>query len=160
MPVKDAELFAHLLNCPGADARQAEWEKAKQALHQSLLEQQNQVLAEATSLQQNLSDTAKNALLVQARFVSLELQRKEELDKILSDLQKKYNLGWLGNLFLFLPSNRQVEFEERAARIRAKYESIKESLEASLYREITQVYGISLNQIKSSHKIDSVQIKK
>ena len=25
MPVKDAELFTHLLNCPGADARQAEW---------------------------------------------------------------------------------------------------------------------------------------
>jgi hypothetical protein len=30
MPVKDAELFKHLLNCPGADARQAEW-KAQQA---------------------------------------------------------------------------------------------------------------------------------
>jgi acetyl-CoA carboxylase beta subunit len=29
-PVKDAELFKHLLNCPGADARQAEW-KAQQA---------------------------------------------------------------------------------------------------------------------------------
>ena len=31
MPVKDAELFKHLLNCPGADARQAEWaaEQAK-----------------------------------------------------------------------------------------------------------------------------------
>jgi hypothetical protein len=25
MPVKDDELFKHLLNCPGADARQAEW---------------------------------------------------------------------------------------------------------------------------------------
>jgi hypothetical protein len=30
MPVKDAEQFKHLLNCPGADARQAEW-KAEQA---------------------------------------------------------------------------------------------------------------------------------
>jgi hypothetical protein len=25
MPVKDAELFKHLLNCPGAEARQAAW---------------------------------------------------------------------------------------------------------------------------------------
>jgi hypothetical protein len=25
MPVKDAVLFKHLLNCPGADARRAEW---------------------------------------------------------------------------------------------------------------------------------------
>lgn len=30
MPVKDAELFKHLLNCPGAEARQAAW-KAEQA---------------------------------------------------------------------------------------------------------------------------------
>ena len=30
MPVKDAELFRHLLKCPGADVRQAEW-KAKEA---------------------------------------------------------------------------------------------------------------------------------
>ena len=30
MPVKDVELFRHLLKCPGADARQAEW-KAQQA---------------------------------------------------------------------------------------------------------------------------------
>lgn len=31
MPVKDAELFKHLLNCPGAEVRQAEWaaEQAK-----------------------------------------------------------------------------------------------------------------------------------
>lgn len=29
-PVKDAELFKHLLNCPGAEARQAEW-KAQEA---------------------------------------------------------------------------------------------------------------------------------
>ena len=30
MPMKDAELFGHLLNCPGAEVRQAEW-KAQQA---------------------------------------------------------------------------------------------------------------------------------
>jgi len=25
MPVKDAKLFKHLLDCPGAEVRQAEW---------------------------------------------------------------------------------------------------------------------------------------
>ena len=30
MPVKDVELFRHLLKCPGADVRQAEW-KAQEA---------------------------------------------------------------------------------------------------------------------------------
>lgn len=29
MPVKDAELFKHLLKCPGAEVRQGEW-KAQQ----------------------------------------------------------------------------------------------------------------------------------
>jgi hypothetical protein len=31
MPVKDAELFKHLLNCPGADAKQAEWKAQQEA---------------------------------------------------------------------------------------------------------------------------------
>ena len=31
MPVKDAELFTHLLKCPGADARQAEWKAQEPA---------------------------------------------------------------------------------------------------------------------------------
>jgi hypothetical protein len=31
MPTKDGGLFTHLLNCPGAEARQAEW-KAQQAI--------------------------------------------------------------------------------------------------------------------------------
>ena len=30
MPVKDVELFRHLLKCPGAEVRQAEW-KAQEA---------------------------------------------------------------------------------------------------------------------------------
>ena len=34
MPVKDAELFTHLLNCPGAEVRQAEW-AAEQAAPKS-----------------------------------------------------------------------------------------------------------------------------
>jgi endogenous inhibitor of DNA gyrase (YacG/DUF329 family) len=34
MPVKDAELFKHLLNCPGADVRRAEW-TAQQAAQQA-----------------------------------------------------------------------------------------------------------------------------
>lgn len=31
MPVKDAELFKHLLNCPGAEVRQAEWTAQQEA---------------------------------------------------------------------------------------------------------------------------------
>src|SRR4051794_7102855 len=47
------------------DARQAEWESAKQALHQSLVAQQEQLLAESNGLQQNLTDVSKNVALVQ-----------------------------------------------------------------------------------------------
>src|SRR5207244_1564055 len=38
------------------DARQAEWEAAKRALHQSLVEEQDQVAAEAKTVEQNLSE--------------------------------------------------------------------------------------------------------
>lgn len=31
MPVKDAELFKHLLKCPGAEVRQAEWKAQQEA---------------------------------------------------------------------------------------------------------------------------------
>jgi hypothetical protein len=36
MPVKDAGLFTHLLNCPGADARQAEWTAQQAAVKPDL----------------------------------------------------------------------------------------------------------------------------
>ena len=45
MPVKDAELFKHLLNCPGADARQAEW-KAEQATAKPELKPQPEAQAQ------------------------------------------------------------------------------------------------------------------
>jgi hypothetical protein len=45
MPVKDAELFKHLLNCPGADARQAEW-KAAQATAKPELKPEAEVQAQ------------------------------------------------------------------------------------------------------------------
>src|SRR4051812_28345832 len=38
------------------DARQAEWEQAKAKLHQSLLQQEQELAAEAQGIQQNLSD--------------------------------------------------------------------------------------------------------
>src|SRR5437879_5315154 len=38
------------------DARQAEWDKARQQLHLSLQQQQDQLVAESKSFQQNLSD--------------------------------------------------------------------------------------------------------
>jgi hypothetical protein len=40
MPVKDSDLFKHLLNCPGADVRQAEW-NAQQARQAAAKTEQN-----------------------------------------------------------------------------------------------------------------------
>src|ERR1022692_1587980 len=64
------------------EARQAEWEKAKQALHLSLLEQQAQLRADSKGLQQNLNDAGKNLTLVQAQQVGLAQQLRSEGDKI------------------------------------------------------------------------------
>src|SRR6266498_3797412 len=46
------------------EARQAEWEKAREGLHQTLLEQQNYLIADAKGLQQNLDDTGKKLTIV------------------------------------------------------------------------------------------------
>src|ERR1022692_1912934 len=54
------------------EARQAEWEKAKLALHQTLLAEQEQLSAESKGLEQNLDDASKNLTLVQARNVGLD----------------------------------------------------------------------------------------
>jgi hypothetical protein len=64
------------------EARQAEWEKAKNALHQTLLAEQEQLAAEAKGLEQNLSDATRNLTLVQARHVGLEQNIKAEGDRI------------------------------------------------------------------------------
>src|SRR4051812_42850156 len=53
------------------DARQAEWEAAKNALHQTLLAQQQQLAAEANGLERNLHDASKNLTIVQAQRVGL-----------------------------------------------------------------------------------------
>src|SRR5471030_2730917 len=45
------------------DARQAEWEKAKQVLHQTLLAQQAELDGESKGLQQNLNGASKNLTL-------------------------------------------------------------------------------------------------
>jgi acetyl-CoA carboxylase beta subunit len=36
MPIKDADLFRHLLTCPGAEARQAEWTAQQAAVKPDL----------------------------------------------------------------------------------------------------------------------------
>src|ERR1700722_9974659 len=45
------------------DARQAEWEKAKNALHQTLLAQQQKLTGESKGLEQNLDLASKNLAL-------------------------------------------------------------------------------------------------
>src|SRR5438128_1809291 len=42
------------------DARQAEWEKARLALQQTLAAQENDLLAQSSELQHDLNDTNKN----------------------------------------------------------------------------------------------------
>jgi hypothetical protein len=64
------------------DARQVEWEKAKQALHQTLLAQQDELDAASKGVAQNLDEACKNMTLVQARHVGLERNIKAEADRI------------------------------------------------------------------------------
>ena len=64
------------------DARQAEWEKAREALHLSLLAQQNQVDDKAKSVQNELSEASKKLAAEQNRDGDLKKQAREEAGKI------------------------------------------------------------------------------
>lgn len=58
------------------EARKAEWEKARDLLHQSLLDQQNQILAQSKELQQDLDEASKKLAIVQTQHV--EQQNKAQ----------------------------------------------------------------------------------
>src|ERR1019366_7474027 len=64
------------------EARQAEWDKAKQQLHLSLLEQQNQLRAESKGFEQNLNDASKKLEIVQTNHLDVDQQIKGEAAKI------------------------------------------------------------------------------
>ena len=64
------------------EARQAEWEKARDLLHQSLMQQQNQLLAESKGVQNDLEETNKKLALVQTKHVDLHGKVQGELSRI------------------------------------------------------------------------------
>ncbi|MBI2808389.1 MAG: hypothetical protein HYX68_25660 [Planctomycetes bacterium] len=64
------------------DARQAAWEKAKAALHQTLLEQQQELLSASKKTGNQLDDVAKSLDLVQARHLDVQGKLKDEKNKI------------------------------------------------------------------------------
>ena len=64
------------------EARQAEWEKAKEQLHLSLLEQQNQLAEESKGFAENLTDASKKLEIVQTKHLDLDQQVKGEAAKI------------------------------------------------------------------------------
>jgi len=64
------------------DARKAEWEKAKDALHQSLVAQQDLLKAEAKDLHSNLVDANKKLELAAMKDADLKKQSAEESEKI------------------------------------------------------------------------------
>jgi hypothetical protein len=64
------------------DARQSAWEKAKEQLHRSLLEQQNQLLANSKGLQENITDASQKLTVVQARHGELDQKIKQEATAI------------------------------------------------------------------------------
>src|SRR4051812_9680090 len=66
------------------DARQIEWEEAREKLRRLLLEQHQQVLSEAQGVQQNLSATGDKLNIVQTRYLDIQLQLASETAKILA----------------------------------------------------------------------------
>jgi hypothetical protein len=66
------------------EARQAEWEKAKEQLHLALLQQQDQLKADAQGVQRNLNDASKKLAIVQTRRADLDKDINTEASKIVA----------------------------------------------------------------------------
>jgi hypothetical protein len=64
------------------DALQADWEKAKEKLHQALLLQEGQLAAQAQVLQIDLDSAGKKLHLIQTQYHDLDEQAKAEAAKI------------------------------------------------------------------------------
>ena len=64
------------------DARQAEWERARALLHQSLLEQQGEVLGDVKGVQQGVTEAEYKLALTQAQHGDLDGKIKAEATQI------------------------------------------------------------------------------
>ncbi len=64
------------------DSLQADWQKAKEKLHQALLLQEGQLAAQAQGLQIDLESTGKKLHLIQTQYHDLDEQTKAEAAKI------------------------------------------------------------------------------
>lgn len=98
------------------EAWQAQWEKAKDLLHHSLLEQQNQLLGDAKGLQQNLDDANKKLAIVQTQHLDLDGKIKGETAQI-STLQAQ-----IGSQRAGLSETAQKEIKSKAELIEAAKE--------------------------------------
>ncbi|MSQ96301.1 MAG: hypothetical protein EXR98_17355 [Gemmataceae bacterium] len=126
------------------DLRQAEWEKAKAALHNSLLEQQNQLNSQAKDLQSNLSDAGKNLDLVQARHLDLQRKLDNESAKIAglhgqiagqqSGLQESVKKENASKAELLAAAKELAELERAFQQLRALRERDKETYSVVPYR--------------------------
>ena len=66
------------------ESRQAEWEKAREQLHLSLLQQQDQLQADSQGLRQNLNDATKKLAVAQTRHADLDKDINTEASKIVA----------------------------------------------------------------------------
>jgi hypothetical protein len=66
------------------ESRQAEWEKANEQLHLSLLQRQDQLQADAKGVQQNLNDASNKLAVVQTRHADLDKDLNTEASKIVA----------------------------------------------------------------------------
>lgn len=64
------------------DARKAEWERAKQALHQSLLTEQDQLQSQAKDLDANVNAANKKLDVVQTKHLDIKQKIEAESEKI------------------------------------------------------------------------------
>lgn len=126
------------------EARQAEWEKAKAALHQSLMDQQAQLLAKSKGVQSSLVEASQKLDIVQARHVDLQSKIDRESTKIAdlhlqiasqqSGLQESIKKENASQAELLAAARELAELERAFQQLRALRERDKETYSVVPYR--------------------------
>src|SRR5262249_45838810 len=126
------------------DARQAEWEKARQQLHFSLLQQNDHLVGEASGVQAGIGDAAGKLAVVQARYNGLEEKIKGETAKIgllsleieseRAGLRKAAKLESMSKADLLKAAMELAELERAFLQLRALKEREKQIYSVVPYR--------------------------
>lgn len=101
---------------------------------------------------ESISEAKKEVKVILQEFEKKRDELREELEKAVVELEKKYKGTLLNKILFFLPKMSETEFTEKYNRYVNKFSSISADLDSELFKSIIEIYGKALNDIQENVK--------